>query len=1088
MKRCLQRPTAHLHCTKAVFGALILTLASIVEGSPSISFPINSQVPPVARVSKAFSFTFSSSSFSSTLDALQYSVLDGPGWLSLDSASRTLSGTPGAKDVGPINIRVVARDDDGSTSMPVTLIVSSDPGPGLGVSVSQQLSGSESFSYPESLLIYPSSPLSVILASDTFTNTNDKTVYYAVCANNTPLPSWITFDPKSLSLSGTTPEFTSPTELPQEFGIQVTASDVVGFAGAVATFRLVVESHKLAFRSQTSAIDVIPGEAIHFAELRAGLTLDGRPVQGGDIKQVTSNAPDWISIDNKTLEISGTPPANTISQNIYISILDRYGDNANITVRLSATTTSSSSGLIRGFIGDLKAKIGSDFIFTFNQSLITKPAPQVSLDLGTASSWLSFDPATLLMHGHVPSDSEPQTYPLKITTRDGSQNQSQDFSLTLEAGNVDIGTSTTLPGSLSGATPAPTPGSSLQSGPNTNSNADAGRQTLAAKIVLPIIAVLGLLLVVYCYRRRVAKKVSQEGYLGHARRQDRRLSEESQYSTSQLQMLERPPLLGHRRLPSKAPEIEIPSVLRASGTRRRQSRLRSPQGTVQHNARLSKHESWQSYVQRLTNPGNLQHPVKRQSLAVPDFGTMTEEEAPLRGSDSRYASRDRPYLAKRPSRIMALPSTRYSRQSTLGSSWTSISSGPMNGIGNRRISGLGHGMSLGDSAARKRHSRHRNRVSTRNTKYGLGHGRGGFTPEMSESPEFGITQKSWRTITANSRSTTSEALASKNSISSSILSMNTNPVMQNLHHIPNLNTLNNSSKVDSNPRAVSEFVRPTVKLLTSPSRPSSPTICHTNVSPRRRAYLKSRRGHGESVLFAAKPSSRLTSLSTTSHSNRDRSVIGPDLESPSEDITDHGSNKENSVDVMVHPLIRDLSRESSAQRKGQMMQRNYSASSLSHTPSVPAPLTPRKHKQSSVSPSKYGPRNGKALGISRMQSSKSSLASSTRFQSANESENASIIEVGELLEEQEGESEGERKWAHALPNPLGVHGTEGSKVQRMNWLRGNRGSMSEDAGHEEGVRIVLGERGRRPVSVDNDMDISKGAPGSRSTRLQKAYI
>ena len=123
-----------------------------------------------------------------------------------------------------------------------------------------------------------------------------------------------------------------------------------------------------------------------------------------------------------------------------------------------------------------------------------------------------------------------------------------------------------------------------------------------------------------------------------------------------------------------------------------------------------------------------------------------------------------------------------------------------------------------------------------------------------------------------------------------------------------------------------------------------------------------------------------------------------------------------------------------------------------------------------------------------MQSSKSSLASSVRFQSANESENASIIEVGELLEEQEGESEGERKWAHALPNPLGVHGTEGSKVQRMNWLRGNRGSVSDEAGHEEGTRIVLGERGRRPVSVDNDMDITKGAPGSRSTRLQKAYI
>src|SRR5437868_441131 len=74
-------------------------LASVVAALPSIDFPLNSQVPTIARVSQPFSYTYPKSTFSSTLP-ITYTLSNGPKWLSLDSATRTLSGTPSKEEVG----------------------------------------------------------------------------------------------------------------------------------------------------------------------------------------------------------------------------------------------------------------------------------------------------------------------------------------------------------------------------------------------------------------------------------------------------------------------------------------------------------------------------------------------------------------------------------------------------------------------------------------------------------------------------------------------------------------------------------------------------------------------------------------------------------------------------------------------------------------------------------------------------------------------------------------------------------------------------------------------------------------------------
>ena len=138
---------------------LLLALANAIDGVPTVVFPINSQVPPVARISKTFSFVFSESTFASSRPNMDYSLSNPPTWLQLHSATRTLYGTPGPEDAGSPSLTLIATDDTGPTSISFTLVVSNELGPGLGVSISDQLSAYGAFSNPNSLLLSHSSPL-----------------------------------------------------------------------------------------------------------------------------------------------------------------------------------------------------------------------------------------------------------------------------------------------------------------------------------------------------------------------------------------------------------------------------------------------------------------------------------------------------------------------------------------------------------------------------------------------------------------------------------------------------------------------------------------------------------------------------------------------------------------------------------------------------------------------------------------------------------------------------------------------------------------------------------------------------------------
>ena len=323
---------------------VLLFLISPTTAAPTAVFPINSQVPPVSRVSRPFQFTFSDSTFSSPANNITYTLTSAPVWLELDSFGRTFTGTPTTADVGSSNFSLVASDENGFTSMPVTFVTAVEPGPGLGLDVALQLSKQGLFSDPDRLILAPASPINISFSHDTFTNTNADTIFYANCANNTPLPSWLHFDPDSLLFSGVSPQAQAAGTRTQNFGVHLIASDVAGFSGAAATFNIVVESHVFAFRNTSYTLQIRGGQSVQYQDLLAGLSLDGNPVSSGDLNQTQGSAPTWLSLDPESLVLSGTAPGDVSSSNFTLTVTDRYGDQAETTIVLEALSPTGTDG------------------------------------------------------------------------------------------------------------------------------------------------------------------------------------------------------------------------------------------------------------------------------------------------------------------------------------------------------------------------------------------------------------------------------------------------------------------------------------------------------------------------------------------------------------------------------------------------------------------------------------------------------------------------------------------------------------------------------------------------------------------------
>lgn len=827
---------------------LVLGTLSTVTAAPSIVFPVNSQVPPVARVSKEFQFTFAQSTFASDAASINYALSGAPGWLQLDSTSRSMHGTPGPQDAGPIVFNLVASDITGSSDMPVTLLVSSDPGPALGKPVADQLSTFGALSHLGGLVLPYSSPIALSFSQDTFTNTNQNTVYYALCANNTPLPSWINFDSNSLSFSGTTPQSTSPAELSQVYNIHFTASDVVGFAGAIASFQLVVENHIFVFSSGIKQLDVTPELLVNYSGLQTSLTLDHGPLRSADLGQIEANTPSWMSLDKHTLILSGIPPADVSPLNFTVLATDTYGDQASTTIFLAISGNASGS-LLPNQLSPANATIGSTFTYSIAGPMSSDLTAQLSVDL-SAVPWLTFEPTTRYLQGNVPNSLKPGQVLLNVTATNKTDSQSATLTINIiQAGLNNQGQTTGGPSvTTNNGSPTGTGGTHAAAASRSDDESQRKGQ-IAAAVVLPLLATLAfLVLLCWCRRRR---RASRQGYMKPTKEQISRPRPLSWIRRVSIL----PPFTGARKRDSQ----EHGTIAEQRYSRPRDSRPTSAWGTILHEKRASTKPPKLGFL-RLSHPRWSGLGVPQETITAmehtepkPVYQLAPEDQACL-SHGAKSASRKR-RSSRISEQVSIFDDAALQRCSAKRKRRSATSMSSAGGPFGHRVSGFGHGrngLSQGSSLVRGR------------SLVGFGHGSGG-------PPGHGLTRYSsrseWLSTTGSS---SSRYLGSEHSqIPASNVPWPRPPTSTTLNPFSQPQTIREASSDDDHTH------RYTIRRVLSTS--GDPWPARQNYVERR-----ARNRHRDNALFAAKTSSRTTSqhlpsypFTTTTLNNKENTAPSP---------------------------------------------------------------------------------------------------------------------------------------------------------------------------------------------------------------------
>lgn len=986
------------------FFIFLLALANAISAAPNVVLPVNSQFPPVARISQSFSFVFAESTFASSGPDLTYSLSGAPGWLHLDSSSRTLYGTPGPEDLGSPALKLTATDNTGSTPMVVKLLVSNRIGPSLGNPVSEQLPAFGAFSQPNSLLISPTSPLDVSFSKITFENTDANTAYYASSADNNPLPPWLKFDPENLSFSGTTPDSISSRGFSENFDIHLTASDEVGYSAATASFRIVVETHLFSFSTGLHIINATQGVPFNFSGLQADLLLDGQPLnKTADLAYIVADIPEWMSLSEGSLVLSGIPPVSAVSQNLTVTATSVYYDVAN-TVVLILLPGISQTTFFQGSIGTLNATTGSDFDYKIDRSFFTRSGLLISVDLGATASWLSFDPANLKLHGSVPGDLKTEISILNMTASQGMQSQSQIFMIAIQEGSEEGRQDAGGPNNSTGHTASP------------SATSGSSKHWLPAAVLVPTAVILGLLLVALLYVRNRRLRRSNRGPRENPKKLviSRPIMQESSWITVSDGGRARAIGPGEHRESSKPPKIDV-AGLSTRDLSIRNSQNQAATATAAERGRTSRHDSWRDFV------GSFDH-LQPEYNPSPEFrlegrnmrGGRARSSSPYSRPESRWSGclpvgRNSAYEKSRAARFLTRSGLSFNQR--------------LSAFGPASTGGMGHGVRMEDGRSGS----------------GIGGPRG-----------FSIVRPSWRNTVAHSLSTSEHATTTDSSMDT------TKTLSSIVQHFPRTPTSHHKRS-----HAAQKYAIPSIRTSRSPRK--QVTIRKVRQSPRGEpmreistlaAFHKQRVSthYKSNPLFSAGPSSRVSSNSLWKKAPRNSTTLSTKYSQDYREFEPPITPRDES------PSSRDLG----PRRRFP----SFSSSFLpfSHADNTPSPA-PRRMAGSPGNSSPLLINLSRFAPACRRHSRSISLTSSQRFGSAIMTDEDDKISsgygelcVGEVYdddgeeiavddEDQEEVEENDSPWRHAgLPNPLGHHSPTAHKFDVRRWRDETPGPRPRTAG------------------------------------------
>ncbi len=410
-----------------------ITVSNEIFGNsgPIDSSPISTQD---IEEDMGFNFQIPSNTFAdlNENETLVYSanLLDGntltklPSWLSFDPQTRTLTGTPKNEDVGSFQVRLKVADGEAETAQTdfTIKVINVNDLPEVINPISDT-----------SILI--NKPLNLTISRDTFRDIDgDDLTYSATLDDDNSLPDWLTFDPNTLSFSGT-----PTTENVGELKIKVEATDAS--EGKVSdTFNLKVISSNSAPIIANSLADVSTDEDEFFSWQIAPNAFSDPDYDSLSYSASLENGnllPSWLQFNPTTLLFFGTPRnANVGPESIKITVNDGNGGNVSDLFQLTVNNVNDAPQLTNPISNQISSE-NSLLNFSIPTNTFTDQDGDNLIYSAILSNndflpdWLTFNPQTLTFSG-TPSNQDVGTISLKIVADDGNGGQVNDiFSLTI---------------------------------------------------------------------------------------------------------------------------------------------------------------------------------------------------------------------------------------------------------------------------------------------------------------------------------------------------------------------------------------------------------------------------------------------------------------------------------------------------------------------------------------------------------------------------------------------------------------------------------------------------------------------------------
>lgn len=487
------------------FHSLILqtlfTIFTVVEASPTNSYPLALQFPPVILVDKPYSYQLPADTFTSSSDQLKYSVSGLPDWLSFDSDSRTISGTApssyfSSTKWSEIWFELLATDSTGQTTVNSSLAISNmDLAKNSATyNLNSDLTSPGVFSSARNLILTPNEDFYVSFKPDIFQASSPISQYKALTSSHEPLPIWLNFDTSSLSFSGRPPAVNSDIASSDSYSISIMAIQIPGYSSANVDFEITIGAHQFTTKITSANQSITPGEAFIYNIPLDKMSLDKNMVSISNISKVTVDPqPDWLAVDNSSIALYGNIPTSFKNSTHTLTITNTYNDTVKFDLFLYEKAKpilpndadSMESIFKQSSLPVINVSNSEFFQYELPESAVNTTQMKnsnITVSYDPVASWLTFHKSNLTLVGDVPSSFSGTT-----VTLENNKNQNDLLSLTIRS------VSTVRPSAVPTATT-----SSLPSLKKNNNHLVA----IICGTVIPVVTIFLLVIIYFCCIRR----------------------------------------------------------------------------------------------------------------------------------------------------------------------------------------------------------------------------------------------------------------------------------------------------------------------------------------------------------------------------------------------------------------------------------------------------------------------------------------------------------------------------------------------------------------------------------------------------------